>query len=93
MDCSPPGCSCPWDSPGKNTRSGLPFPSPGDLPNPGIEPKSPALVSRFFTTDLPRKHRIVIRQAKKSYKFYLAMNIGNNRRWNYAKFDIETDNP
>ena len=24
-------------------RSGLPFPSPGDLPNPGIEPRSPAL--------------------------------------------------
>ena len=24
-------------------RSGLPFPSPGDLPNPGIEPGSPAL--------------------------------------------------
>ena len=23
--------------------SGLPFPSPGDLPNPGIEPGSPAL--------------------------------------------------
>ena len=23
--------------------SGLPFPSPGDLPNPGIEPKSPTL--------------------------------------------------
>ena len=23
--------------------SGQPFPSPGDLPNPGIEPKSPAL--------------------------------------------------
>ena len=23
--------------------SGLPFPSPGDLPNPGTEPKSPAL--------------------------------------------------
>ena len=23
--------------------SGVPFPSPGDLPNPGIEPKSPAL--------------------------------------------------
>jgi len=22
--------------------SGLPFPSPGDLPNPGIEPRSPA---------------------------------------------------
>ena len=24
-------------------RSGLPFPSPGDLPDPGIEPGSPAL--------------------------------------------------
>ena len=34
-------------------QSGLPFPPPGDLPNPGIEPrslKSPALVGRFFTT-------------------------------------------
>ena len=31
--------------------SGLPFPSPGDLPDPGIEPMSPALASRFFTTE------------------------------------------
>ena len=31
-------------------RSGLPFPSPGNLPSPGIEPKSPALAGRFFTT-------------------------------------------
>ena len=33
--------------------SGLPFPSPGDLPNPGIEPtylRSPALADGFFTT-------------------------------------------
>ena len=30
--------------------SGLPFPSPGDLPGPGIEPASPALAGRFFTT-------------------------------------------
>ena len=28
--------------------SGLPFPSPGDLPGPGIEPTSPALAGRFF---------------------------------------------
>ena len=28
--------------------SGLPFPFPGDLPNPGIEPASPALAGRFF---------------------------------------------
>ena len=33
--------------------SGLPFPSPGDLPDPGIKPKSlvsPALAGGFFTT-------------------------------------------
>ena len=30
--------------------SGLPFSSPGDLPNPVIEPSSPALAGGFFTT-------------------------------------------
>jgi len=30
--------------------SGLPFPSPGDLPDPGIDPVSPALAGGFFTT-------------------------------------------
>ena len=36
----------------------LPFPTPGDLPNPGIEPMSfasPAVTSRFFTTAPPGK--------------------------------------
>ena len=33
--------------------SGLPFPSPGDLPDPGIKPISPALAGRFFTTKPP----------------------------------------
>ena len=31
--------------------SGLPFPSTGDLPDPGIEPASPALAGGFFTTE------------------------------------------
>ena len=34
--------------------SGLPFPPPGDLPNPGIKPVSlvsPALADTFFTTE------------------------------------------
>ena len=35
--------------------SGLPFPSPGDLPHPGVEPTSPALAGRFFTTEPPGK--------------------------------------
>ena len=33
----------------------LPFPPPGDLPGPGMEPMSPALVGRFFTTKPPGK--------------------------------------
>ena len=32
--------------------SELPFPPPGDLPNPGIKPTSPALAGRFFSAEL-----------------------------------------
>ena len=35
--------------------SGLPFPLPGALSNPGMEPVSPALAGRFFTTESPGK--------------------------------------
>ena len=44
--CDPMDCSLyflrPWDFPRilQEYWSGLPFPSPGDLPNPGIEPSS-----------------------------------------------------
>ena len=31
----------------------LSFPSPGDLPNPGIEPTSPTLAGRVYTTEPP----------------------------------------
>ena len=33
--------------------SGLPFPSPGDIPNPGIEPRSPALQADTLTSEPP----------------------------------------
>ena len=35
--------------------SGLPLPSPGDLPDPGIKPESPALTGVFFITETPGK--------------------------------------
>ena len=35
--------------------SGLPFPSPEDLPDPGIKPTSPALAGVFFTAEPPGK--------------------------------------
>ena len=38
--------------------SGLPFPSPGDLSNLGIEPVSPVLADGFFTTESPGKPQI-----------------------------------
>ena len=34
---------------------GSPFPSPGDLPDPGTEPMSLALAGRSFTTESPGK--------------------------------------
>ena len=33
--------------------SGLPFPSPADLPNPGIEPRSPGLQADALTSEPP----------------------------------------
>ena len=33
----------------------MPFPSPGDLPNPGTELVSPSLADGFFTTEPPGK--------------------------------------
>jgi len=35
--------------------SELPFPSPGNLPNPGMQPKSPTLAGTFFTSEPPGK--------------------------------------
>ena len=50
--------------------SGLPFPSPGDLPDLGMEPVSPALADGFFTTEPLGKH----------YKtFYKSVNCCNIR--------------
>ena len=39
--CDP--MDCPWSSQGQNTGVCKPFPSPRDLPNPGIKPRSPSL--------------------------------------------------
>ena len=37
--------------------SGLPFPSPGDLPDPGIKLRSPALQADALPSEPPRKHQ------------------------------------
>ena len=55
--------------------SGLPFPPPGDLPDPRIDPVSPALAGRFFTTEPPGKF---INICDISPVVYF-----NNADWNY----------
>ena len=45
--------------------SGLPFPSPGDFPDPGIEPGSPALQADALPSELPGTIIIPILQIKK----------------------------
>ena len=53
MDCNPPGYK-------QKYWGGLPFPSPGDLPNPEIKPASltsPALAVGLFATSATRAHR------------------------------------
>ena len=55
MDCSPPGSYVHGFS-RSEYWSGSPFPPPGDLPDPGIEPMSsmsPALGAGFFITEPP----------------------------------------
>ena len=53
--------------------NGLPFPPPGDLPSPGIEPVSPALAGRLFTTEPPGKPCMDIPHAFFSFFFHFAI--------------------
>ena len=60
--CSLPGSSAHGISPGKNTGVGLPFPSPGDLPNPGIERRSPSLQADSLPSKPPGKPKFPVKE-------------------------------
>ena len=62
LDCSPPGSSVLGFSRQEHWR-GLPGPSPGDLPDPGIKPRSPALQA----DSLPSEPHLLIIFAAKPY--------------------------
>ena len=55
--CDPRGCNLPGFSslefPRQEYWSGLPFPSPGDLPDPGIKPGSPVLQAHSLLSEPP----------------------------------------
>ena len=46
---------CPWGFSRKEYWSGLPFPSPGELPNPGIKPRSFTLQADSLSSEPPGK--------------------------------------
>ena len=45
-------------------KSGLPFPSPGDLPDPGIEPGSPTLQADALLSEPPGKPLVDLTEAE-----------------------------
>ena len=46
---------CPWGLSRQECWSGLPCPPPGDLPDPGVEPRSPALQADSLLSEPPGK--------------------------------------
>ena len=54
---------------------GLPFPSPGDLPDPEIEPESPTLASGFFTTEPPERYTILLDTKIPDGPFFVLVDI------------------
>ena len=58
VDWSPPGSSVEFS--GQEYWRRQPFPSPGDPPDPGIEPRSPALQGNFLPSEPPGNHYIYV---------------------------------
>ena len=79
MDYSPPGSSVHGDSPGKNYWSGLPCPPPGDLPNPGIEPMSPALQADSLPSEPPGKPTNMMILPKYFRRDFTSLEEGNQK--------------
>ena len=67
MDCSPPGSSVHGFS-RQEYWSGSPFPSPRDLPNPGIEPWSLALQANSLPSEPPGKPGFVKGEVKSIWR-------------------------
>ena len=61
---------------GQEYWSGLPFPSPGDLPKPGIEPQSPALQADALSSEPPGKPLSKITQTLNGKHFIISPILG-----------------
>ena len=72
MDCSPPGSSV-HGIPRQEYWSGLPFLSPGDLPDPGIEPGAPTLQADCFFNQLSYEGSPEVESSKHTHR---VVNLG-----------------
>ena len=85
MDCSPAGPLSMGFS-GQEYWSGLPFPSPGDLPDPGIEPGSPTLQADSLPSEPPGKPQIYF-----SKRVIIQTQCNHNKNPNRICFSVEFD--
>ena len=86
--------------PRKDYCSGLPFPSPGDLPDPGIEPVclvSPAWAGGFFNAAPPRKPQYMLLAQNVAtpwtvaHQAPLSMDFSRQEYWNGLPFPSPGD--
>ena len=73
---------CPWDSPGQEYWNELPFPSPRHFPDPGIEPRSPALQADALPSEL------LLANAKSSSKMVTSIYTFKKSFWGFQLFHI-----
>ena len=68
-------CQIPlsMEFPRQECWSRLPFPTPGDLPNPGIKPLTPALAGGFFITEPCVK--LIMNIGKYKFKYTISVQI------------------
>ena len=82
MDCNPMEARllCPWGFSRQEYWSGLPSPSPGDLPDPGIEPRSPAFQADSLPSE-PQKRLSRRQKINTKSKTTIAFCICLNAKW------------
>ena len=92
MDYSPPDSLSSMGFLRQEHWNGLPFPLPGDLPDPGIEPTSPALAGGFLTTDTNIYIYIYIYVCNFLFVTKLVLHILFFNKTNYSLISFELRN-
>ena len=68
--------------------SGLPFPSPGDLPDPGIEPWSPTLQADALPSEPPGKPGEKPRQCIKKQRHHIANKAPSGKGYGFSNSHV-----